>query len=181
MPGYDMGRPATPEDMLALRQRVLEAVSSLDPLGIHSKAVGQMDPNIASFDLVTFTAAYSDAGVISNKTVAQKTPSGYWAELTAISAFVTAPATNPEVLAGVKFNIKNQERSGQTFFTTELPFAAFVRAPDGCGRIDLPRGLYVFAPASGIQVDWSADTAIYTAASAKTCGVVLHLSLWGVG
>lgn len=181
MPANDMGRPATPEDMLAIRQRILEAVSIIDPLGAHAKSVGQLDPNIAAFDLITFTAAYSSAGVITAPTVPQKTPGGYWAEVTAISAFLTAPATNPEVLAGIKFNIKNQERSGQTFFTTEVAFASFVRAPDGCGRIDLPRGLYVFKPSSGIEVKWSADTAIYTSASAKTCGVMLHLSLWGVG
>lgn len=180
MPGYDQGRPATPEEELAISQRILAAVSVLDPLGAHAKTVHQLDPMIANIDLLTFTADYSSAGVISGKTNPLTTPGGYYAELFAISAFVQKPGTNPEVLPGILFNLKNQERSGVTLWTTDLPFASFVSAADGHGKVYFPRGLYLFGKASGIECQWEADTGIYTGASAKRCGVTLHFNLWGV-
>lgn len=181
MPSYDMGRPATPEEELALRQRIIEGISRLGPLGAHAKTVSTLDPKVASFDMITFQADYSAASpsVITGKTTTQRTPGGYLAELFAISAFMQKPGTNPEALPGILFNIKNQERPGD-FFTTDLPFAAFVKT-DGNGILKLPRGLYLFAPGSGIDVTWAVDTAIYTGLSAKRCGVMLHLNLWGVG
>jgi len=179
MPDYNRGRPATPEDELAIRQRILDAISANDPIGAHAKTVGQLDPSVAALDLITFLADYSSAGVISGKTTPQNTPGGYYAELYAISAFMQKPGTNPEVLPGISFNLKDKERSGY-FFMTSVNFASLVDLAAGCGRIDFPRGLYLFKGGSTIQCDWEADTTIYTGASAKRCGVMLHLNLWGI-
>lgn len=180
MPNYDMGRPATPEEELAFRQRLLEAVGKTGPLASHMASVGKMNPQVAGVDFLPFQADYSADGVISNKTTTQKTQAAYWSELYAISAYVQAPLTNPEVLPAISFNLKDREHPGD-MWSGNLVFASFVGADSGNGLVLFPRGLYLFAPASDVEVTWFADTTLYSGKSAKRCGVALHFNTWAVG
>jgi len=177
------GRAASASEVDALRRQIMEGVPRAGELARHYDDVKHLKPEVASIDALPFTCDITAGGVITQPS-SKSLPSGFYAELFEVRGFMQYPGTDPELAAVTYFNIKDRNRSGD-MLSEPVEMSHLVDVLGGGQPLNYPRGMYVFDPASRVEVKFSIDgdgTLGYAnlASAAQKWGVLLVFNLYAI-
>lgn len=178
----EMGVLITPEEHQVFREMLAERAGH-GPRAAMLQELERLPPDIAGVDVLDFRCQISAAGVITQP-APQSLPSGFWAALTGVTAWMQAPATDPESAALVTFNVRDQGRT-ENLFSTDWYVASLFNPLGGQRVARFGGGIYRFDPATRISVKFAIDTDATNGYDAnvdvvKHWGVTLEFALFAV-